>query len=61
MPNSQEWITGKGHSLWVKTENKFITALAWRQTVYWGGVLGLMAAVSVGYLSKASEFLYFNF
>jgi alginate O-acetyltransferase complex protein AlgI len=61
MPNSQEWITGKGNSLWVKTENKLITALAWRSTVFWGGVLGLMAAVSVGYLSKASEFLYFNF
>ncbi|NQV57938.1 MAG: MBOAT family protein [Rhodospirillales bacterium] len=53
-PNSQDWVTESNQS---RPEN----ILTWTNNRSWGAAIGLGAAISVGYLSKSSEFLYFNF
>ncbi len=58
LPNSQHIIEGMGERAKGAEWDRW---LAFRLTPFWGGVVGLMIAVSMLTFTTVSEFLYFQF
>ena len=60
-PNSQTWIGYAGVEAVEEISQMKRPALRWQASAVWGIALGVVAAACINMMSRAGEFLYFQF
>ena len=61
LPNTQQWLRFYPPALGMKELPPADHRFAWRPTVFWAVICGVLLAVAANRIGAYSEFLYFNF